>query len=138
MKTVYNLTITDLELSYNNHCEIFNIGYFTAYEKAFETANRYLKEVEGFNKYPCRYDITEKPISDFYNQMSTDEIFIVCGWNINDSFEETDIIESDCFILYETALQKLYNMKQKYFRTEWCIDRYKLNECIWVDGFIKI
>ena len=62
---IYCLIITDLNLLYNNYFENFTIGYFTSYEKALETANRYLTEIEGFNKYPCKYDITEKPISDF-------------------------------------------------------------------------
>ena len=135
---IYCLIITDLNLLYNNYFENFTIGYFTSYEKALETANRYLTEIEGFNKYPCKYDITEKPISDFNCRTSADEIFIVFGWNVNDNLDETDIVESDRFVSYDTALQELNNMKLKYHRNEWCIDKYKLDECEWADGFTRV
>ncbi len=135
---IYCLIITDLNLSYNNHFENFNIGYFTSYEKALETANRYLTDIKGFNEYSCKYDITEKPISDFNSRTSADEIFIVFGWNVNDNLDETDIVESDCFVSYNTALQELDNMKLKYHRNEWCIDKYKLDECEWADGFTRV
>ena len=138
MKTVYNLIITDLELSYKNHSEIFNIGYFTTYEKALETAERYLKEIEGFNKYRCSYNIKEKQIYNYSNQILAEEVFVIVGWNVNDNFDEIDIVESDCFILYETALQKLDDMKRECNRTEWCIDKYKLDECSLKDGFIRV
>lgn len=138
MNIIYNLIIEDLELYCENDKERFNIGFFTTYDKAYSVAEKYLTEIEDFNKYPCKYEIIEKIIRDFNKQISCETVYIIYGWNIDKNYNETDVIESDCFITQETAQSELDKMKQKYSRIEWCIDKYKLDECSWTEGFIKI
>ena len=105
MKSVYNLMMVDKALSYDNHIEAFNIGFFSSYDKAEKTARRYLTEVEGFKDYDVVYKITEKSVIDCNDSLSTD-IFIICGWNENDEVDATDVIESDCYVNKNEAEQK--------------------------------
>lgn len=138
MNIVYNLIITVLKLSCENHNKDFNIGFFTSSDKAFDTAKLYLKSVEGFNKYHCKHKIIQKKISDYNDKILYDSIYIIYGWNFNDIYDETDVVESDCFITEEAANIEFDRMKQKYNRAEWCIDKYKLDECNWGAGFVQI
>lgn len=138
MTYIFNLIITDKELLYENHKENFNIGYFSEYEKAVEVGKKYLNEVHGFKDYPCEYRIIRKNVIDSQDNKEPKEIYIICGWNINNKYDEIDIIESDCFVVYENALKAFDNMKDKYIRTEWSLDKYILNECQWTEGFIRV
>lgn len=137
MTSVYNLTMIDIESSYDNHIEAFNIGFFSGYDKAEKTARRYLAEVEGFKDYNVIYQITEKRIIGRIDNSSKD-IFIVYGWNENDEMDAIDVIESDCYENKNDAEQKLNELKASYSREEWCIDKYMIDECRWQEGFVKV
>lgn len=123
---LYNLTMRDNELG-----EQFNIGFFSSREKAEETARYYLRNIRGFCEYDCGYDIAEKTVTG--GKMLGD-IYIVYGWN---GYEE-DIIESGCFTTEALARRKLAEMKLQYTREEWCVDRYRTDECKWQDGFVRV
>ena len=138
MKIIYNLIIVDEELSYDNHAEEFNIGYFSSREKAENVAERYLAQVDGFNNHKCCYRISEKNIEDYINGMNPTRVFIISGWNENDESDETDIIESNCFVLRNNAEQKLAELKAGYERQEWSISQYTIDKCEWQEGFIRI
>lgn len=137
MKQVYGLMMIDEDSSYDDHIEAFNIGFFSSYEKAEKTARKYLAEVEGFKDYNVTYQITEKSLIACTGSLSED-IFIIYGWNENDELDEVDVIESDCYINKNEAEQRLNELKTSYYRKEWCIDKYMLNECKWKEGFVKV
>lgn len=124
--TLYNLIFTDNELD-----EGFNIGFFSSREKADETARYYLRNVRGFCEYGCGYEINEKTLS---GGRASDAVYIAYGWNAGDK----DIIESDCFTTEALARRMLAEMKLRYTREEWCVDRYRVDECKWTDGFVRV
>lgn len=123
--TLYNLTFTDNEL-----VEQFNIGFFSSREKAEDIARYYLRNVRGFCEYDCGYSITEKNVVG----NGGESVYIVYGWNDY----ERDIVESDCFTTEALARRMLAEMKQLHTREEWCVDRYRVDECKWTDGFVRV
>lgn len=138
MRMVYNLDMIDLELSYDNHTEGFNIGFFSSRDKAEKTARRYLTEVSGFKDYNVTYEIMEKCVIGSDDNEMPSTVFIIYGWNENDEMDEIDIIESDCYIVEQEAEEKLSELQSSYSRTEWCIDRYAIDECNWREGFVRV
>ena len=48
MQIVYNLVLVDMESSYDDHIEEFNIGFFSSCDTAEKTASKYLSEVKEF------------------------------------------------------------------------------------------
>lgn len=137
MQSIYNLMMIDEESSYDNHIEAFNIGFFSSYDKAVKTAKRYLAEVGGFKDYNVAYQITEKSVIGCSGSLSTD-IYVIYGWNENDEFDTVDVIESNCYVNKNEAELKLNELKASYYRTEWCIDKYVIDECKWQEGFVKM
>ena len=134
---LYKLTFYDLELSYNDYKEGFAIGTFSSSEKAEQTAEYYIRNVNGFKDYPCEYKIEVKNIVGVADE-NLKEIYIIDGWNVNENLDETDIIESDCFTDKKSAECELENMKQKYSRCEWTLNKYAIDECEWTDGFVRV
>lgn len=134
--TVYALTLTDTELSYEDYSEDFGIGIFSSYEKAEETAKAYLHHVPGFCEYPCIYRITEKHIVGA--DVLPEAVWMVCGWNTNDHLDETDIVESDCYCSEQEALLALEAMQQRYSRTEWAVNRFRIDKREWQEGFCRV
>lgn len=124
--TLYNLTFTDKELG-----EQFNIGFFSTRGRAEEIARYYLRNIRGFCEYDCGYFITEKTV---IGGGGPGAVYIVYGWN----GYENDIVESDCFTTEALARRQLAEMKSQYDRGEWCVDRYRIDECKWQDGFVRV
>ncbi len=124
--TLYNLTFLDNDLD-----ERFNIGFFSSRGKAEEIARYYRRSVRGFCEYDCSYTITEKNV---VGNAKTDSVYIVYGWNEYDR----DIVESDCFTTEPLARRSLAEMKSVHAREEWCVDRYRIDECKWADGFVRV
>lgn len=124
--TLYNLTLTDNDLS-----EQFNIGYFTTRELAEATARDYLNSVRGFCEYNCGCSITEKTV---VGSKSPVDVFIVFGWN----GYESDIVESDLYTTEALARRSLAEMRSEYDREEWCVDRFRVDECRWQEGFVRV
>lgn len=120
MNIIYNLNLIDEGSSYENHAEAFNIGFFSSYERAAQTAERYLTEVAGFKDYHVSCRITEKRIIGCTDRLPV-SVFIVYGWNENDDYDEIDLIESDCYANKSAAEQRLREMKA--------------NQCQWNEGF---
>ena len=134
-RTIYELCMTDDELSYSGHDENFCIGFFSDRQTAEKTAEHYLKEVEGFKDYDVSCVINEKTLK---GSADSTVIYMVYGWNINGSGDETDVTESICYTSQTDAQRALDEMKRRFFRTEWCIDRYTLDECLWQEGFVRV
>lgn len=55
---LYQLILTDPELSYDSYSEDFYIGLFETEKQAEDTAQYYLKNIKGFCDFPCTYRIT--------------------------------------------------------------------------------
>lgn len=133
---LYQLTITDLELSDDTYREDFSIGFFRSRKEAEEVADFYLTHVKGFCDYPCSFEITERDISG--QQVGENgEVFIVVGWNLNEDFNEVDIIESPCLISESQASAVLAQMKDQYHRTEWTVQRWTVGRAYWREGFVR-
>ena len=138
MRIVYNLNMIDMESSYNGHIEMFNIGFFSSRDKAEKTAKIYLTEINGFKDYNVTYQITEKYVVGSADSFISSNIFIIYGWNENDELDEIDVIESSCYVVKQEAEKKLNELKSSYCRKEWAIDQYKIDECNWQEGFVKV
>lgn len=123
---LYNLIMRDNELD-----ERFNIGFFSSRELAEETARNYLRQVHGFCEYDCGYSVVEK---NMVGSGYTGNVYIVYGWN----GYENDVVESDCFTSEALARRMLAEMKMRYSREEWCVDRYRIDERKWTDGFVRV
>lgn len=135
---LYRLILTDTELSYDNYSEDFAIGLFETEKQAKETAHYYLKNVKGFRDFPCTYRIVKKKVCDNLNNKTPVFVWFATGWNINENLDEIDIIESICFLTEEQADLELELMKNRYQREEWTIERWKIGELKWKDGFIRV
>ena len=136
MRVVYNLNMIDMESSYDDHIEAFNIGFFSSRDKAEKTAKKYLTEVNGFKDYNVTYKITEKRVIG--SDLMLSDLFVVYGWNENNELDEIDVIESSCYTIKQEAEQKLNELKSSCYRKEWCIDKYIIDECNWQEGFVKV
>ena len=132
---LYQLIITDLELSYDSHMESFNIGLFRSREEAERTAAFYLSRVKGFCDYPCTYEIHERVV--YGESLEINDVFIAVGWDTNENDDEIDIIESPCFVSESQACAALQQMKKDYPRAEWAVDRWRLDRAEWSEGFIR-
>ena len=137
MTLLYDLKMIDKEASYDNHTEAFNIGFFSDCDKAEKTAKRYLTEVDGFKDCNVTYQITEKSVIGGDDSFPS-SVFVICGWNENDDFDEIDVIESNCYVNESEAEQELDKLKASYRRKEWCISKYMIDQCDWQEGFEKV
>ena len=135
MGYVYLLEMIDRSVSYGAHTESFMIGLFSSRGKAEQVAARYLREVPGFRDYDVTYAIREKRVIGDADRAAP--LFLVCGWNVNDALDETDILESDCFALREDAEAALTHLRSAYVRAEWSLDGYTLDACLWQEGFAR-
>lgn len=134
---LFHLVLTDNELSYDNHSEDFSIGYFYDRFDAEKVAEYYLNYVKGFSEFPCTYRIEEKEVSGNTDDENIKSIWIVQGWNENENFDETDIIESICFVKEADAVIEMQNMKEIFLRKEWCIQHWKIGQLEWQEGFCR-
>ncbi len=134
---LYFLILTDPELSYGSYTEDFPIGIFETKTQAEETAHHYLAHVKGFCDLPCTYRIVEKEIIG-HSDSTPDLVWIVQGWNVNEHLDETDIIESACFLTEAQANTELQVMKRKYQRTEWAVNCWQIGALEWREGFARM
>ena len=135
---LYSLIFTDIELSYDNFTENFLIGVFETEEKAIETAQYYLKTIKGFCDFPFTYRVEEKIVIDVTNDKSIDEVWLVQGWNINENFDEIDVVDSQFLLTEEQANVEFHTMQSKYKRDEWVVDKYVIGELNFGEGFVRL
>lgn len=131
---LYQLIITDKELSYNDYKEEFNIGFFKSKEEATEIAQYYIKNIEGFKDYPCEYRIIEKQIIG--NLKKT--IWMIQGYDFNENEDEINIIESQCYSNKEQAEKDLENYKKQYNRQNWYISNWIVEKKYNEEGFSRM
>ncbi len=132
---LYKLIITDTGLSYDGHSEDFNIGIFETEAEAMKIAEYYLKNIAGFCEYSCTYRIVPKEAD---GMPVNDRIWTVQGWNVNDDLDETDIIESRCFVSAEQAIAELEALKKLHKRDEWIISSDIIGKKHFEEGFCRI
>ena len=128
---IYKLLMID-----NKYDEVFNIGFFSSKAKAEKIAKEYLTQIKGFKDYDIRFHIEAKKLIGFNDEPTT--IWIASGWNSDENFNETDVIESNCFINKNDAIQALNEMKEIHNQTEWDISEYTIDKAEWQDGFVRI
>ena len=104
---------------------------------AEETAVHYLRHVRGFCEYPCTCSITEKEIMDAQDEIP-DEVFVVQGWDTNENMDEINIVESSCFVSEAHANAELERTKIAQPRAEWIINRWRIDETHWQEGFERV
>ena len=131
---LYQLIITDKELSYNDYKEEFNIGFFMFFEEATEIAQYYIKNIEGSKDYPCEYRIIEKQIIG--NLKKT--IWMIQGYDFNENEDEINIIESQCYSNKEQAEKDLENYKKQYNRQNWYISNWIVEKKYNEEGFSRM
>ncbi len=134
---LYALVLIDPELCDEHYEESFFIGIFRSEQEAKEVAELYLKEVPGFCEYPCRYRIAERETEQDFDGQKQENVWIVSGWNVNEHGDEIDLIESQCYSSEERAAMILQEMQDRHPRAEWSLDRYKIGELHWRDGFFR-
>lgn len=135
--TVYALTITDTELSYDDHSEDFGIGIFSTRQLAEDTAQDYLRNVPGFCEYPCTYRIEEKTIVDAQGELPA-FVWMASGWNVNRHQDEVEIVESECFASEGAVRLAFEAMKERFCRTEWVLDCIQIDRREWQEGFCRV
>lgn len=134
--TLYALTITDTEMSYDNYSEDFGIGIFSSYEKAVKIAQKYLQTIAGFCEYPCTYQIKEKTIADAKDVLP-EFVWMCSGYNVNKNMDEIDIVESDCYISEKEAQLAFESMKERFYRTVWTLNCFQIDRQEWQEGFCR-
>ena len=135
--TVYELIIHDPALSNENHSEDFMIGLFRTRSKAEQTAAFYLQNIRGFCEYPCTYSILEKSIVGEQDG-EPDEVFLVQGWDTDENQDEINSIESPCYVSEVQAKAELERMRSAQPRAEWVINRWKIDQAHWQEGFERV
>lgn len=134
-QSLYQLIFCDEELSYEEYKEEFTIGIFSSLDKARETAAYYASHIDGFKDYDCSYRIVEKKVSD---SQTTGAVYIIFGWNENQNCDAIEIIESECFTQEEAAKQHSIELQERYGRSNWCIDKFTIDACLWKEGFVRV
>ena len=114
----------------------FHIGFFRNYDEAKMVEIVYRKEVLGFKDYPCDAEITEVPIIGPTNA-NFDSVYRYVGWNINEDYDEIDIIESHCYTDRAQAESDYKKTQLQFSRDEWALDLYKIGERHWQEGFVR-
>ncbi len=128
---LYMLVITDNDIDEN-----FNIGIFSSYVKAEETACRYLTSVQGFKDYPCSYEIRTKSIIG--NKVSTDKVYMAVGWNKNEASEPADIWESELYTNISAAETALCSLQKFLTLESFVCDCFEIDRCLWEEGFVRV
>lgn len=113
----------------------FCIGLFRTYEEAKMVEMRYRKNVTGFKDCECDEEITEVPIIG--DDAGADYVYRYVGWNENEDFGETDMIESDCYVDYRQAEEAYRKAQITSHRKEWALNHHTIGQCDWQEGFVR-
>ena len=135
--TAYELIIHDPALSSDTYAEDFLIGFFRTHAKAEQTAAYFLRNVKGFCDYPCTYSILEKSIVGMQTA-EPDVVFMIQGWDTDENLDEFNIIESSCFVSEAEANAELERLKSAQPRAEWVVNRWRIDEAYWQEGFDRV
>lgn len=131
---LYQLIITDTEVSHGDHREDFAIGFFRTEDEAKSVAARYLGSVPGFCDYPCEAKIVPREVK---GDIADGRVRIVEGWDVNGELDEVNVIESACYASEKQAKAALREMERKYERDEWAIGEYTVGRAEWAEGFAR-
>ena len=135
---LYLLILTDTEKSDDEYSEDFYIGFYETAAQAAEVAEYYLNNVTGFCDFPCTYRIIPKKVAGEFKNKSSNQIFFIQGYDLNENLDEINIIEDQCYITQAQAEAELELLKNKYKRTEWTISCWTIGQNEWQEGFCRI
>lgn len=121
---------------FNERQEGFFIGLFASRERARQTAEHYLSAVPGFRDYPCTCEITEKPVIGTIGP--SEMVHMIWGWDEDADGNESAIWSSGCYADHEDAQRALKDARQHMNRREWSLDTYRIGQCHWTEGFVRI
>ena len=62
-------------------------------------------------------------------------VYWIQGWNWNEALDEADIVESDDYASRSEAEAAHCDMKRRYDRSEWTLNRSVISRCDWQEGF---
>lgn len=99
-------------------------------------AEHYLFAVPGFRDYPCTYEITEKAVIGTAGP--SQKVLMIWGWDEDEDGNETGIWSSDCYAGEAAARLALADAKQRMRRQAWSLDTYRIGQCHWTEGFVRI
>lgn len=111
------------------------IGLFTDETEAWAVEARYRREVPGFKDYYCDSSVIPVPVIGGFQGKR--KVYSVCGWNLDEDGEETDILRSDCYRTREQARSELRRAKEASPRQKWSLDQWVIGECEWSEGFTR-
>lgn len=134
MNKLYELILYVENEGYN---EGFGIGIFSTYKKAIDTKERYIREVAGFKDYECDYKIYERQVIGECKE-NLDVVYQFQGWNTDEDDDEIDIYYSNCYTLQDTAKAEMKKEKCRRNLENWVINRIKIDECEWKEGFERL
>lgn len=121
---------------FNERHEGFFIGLFASKEEARQVAEHYLSAVPGFRDYPCTWEITEKTVVGTIGP--SQKVHMIWGWDEDEDGNETGIWSSDCYADEAAARRALADAKQRMRRQAWSLDTYRIGQCHWTEGFVRI
>lgn len=113
----------------------FHIGLFRTYDEAKSVENHYRQEITGFRDYECDAEISEVPVIG--DAMDVVCVYRYTGWNVNEEFDEVDIVDSDCYTDYAQAEKDYHEAQATLQREEWALNRHVIGQCDWKEGFVR-
>lgn len=112
--------------------EGYGIGLFRTEEEAQEAVCHYLHHVPGFKDYYCEAEITRLSVPGV---SEAETVYRYVGWNVDETGNETDVMESCCYTQRWEAQQALDLASAETPRQEWSLDSWRIGSLFWVDGF---
>ena len=97
-----------------------------------------LKKAYGEKHEDDHVQVIGKVIGTVSADEIPDEVFMVHGWDMNENMDEIDIVESSCFVSEAHANAELDRMKIVQPRDEWIINRWRIDETHWQEGFERV
>ena len=90
--------------------------------------------MNGFKDYECAYRID---VIDLIGDGLFNRVYQVTGWDINEYNDEINIIESNFFISRTDAVAESIELKRMFYRDEWVLESYAIDELKWSEGFVR-
>ena len=126
MLCVYNLALQENSAK---QWEKFDIGMFSTRELAEKTAERYLKEVKGFNNGNYSSVIKEMEVICNDGKIPNGKLFVIYGCNKDENGDVCNAVVSDCYSEDMDFYAECNGMQRVFGYSFWDINEYILDEC---------
>lgn len=131
MLYVYNLALRENSAK---EWEKYDIGMFSTRELAEKTAERYLKEVKGFNNGNYSAVIKEMELLCVDGKIPDGELCVFYGYDVNENGDPVNTVVSDCYTKDMDIYGEYVDMQRAYGRSYWGTDDYIIDECQLSEG----